>query len=126
MQTNTTVAYLTSQDDLGRGNDNQNETQHVEQIPDGACASWMASDDATVRCVAGGLHQPSLERVVDPLPNADKHDPQAEQQRMCVGDTTHVDGKAGSCTRCAKCPKRWYQCSTLSQVFVLSPINTLL
>lgn len=94
-----------SQGNFHHGNAQQQETQDVKQATQGTSLAWMACDDTSTRCIHGGVHQPSHQRVIDPLSYTDEHQPQAEQQGMGIGDPLDVNRKAGHCARCTKCNK---------------------
>ncbi len=83
----------------------QAHPEHVEQHSEDGVTAWVTCDDASARCKGGGRHEPCLQRVVDPLSNPDKHQPQAEQKRLNVGDPLHIKGQSYERTRCAKCHK---------------------
>ena len=92
-------------DDLEERNTQQGNAEQVESISQDARPAWMACEDTSTRCIDGGVHQPGLQGVVDPLPDADKHQAKAEQQRVSVGNSLDLDRQAHNGARCAKCHK---------------------
>ena len=96
---------LRSHRNFEHGNAEQQKSQNVEQTPQSARPAWMACDDAATRCIDGGVHQPGLQRVVDPLPHSNEHQAQAQEQGVGIGDAFDINGQTGYCARCAKCHK---------------------
>lgn len=94
-----------NQRNLHQGHAEQHKTQHIEQIPQGSRAAWMACDDCSTRCVGGGWHVSSLQWVVDPLADADKQNANAQQQSVRIGNPLDINRQAGDCPRCTKCNK---------------------
>ena len=84
----------------------QCDAEQVKSIPQDARPTWMACEDTTARCIDGGMHQPSLEGVVNPLADADKHQSKAEQQRVGVGNALDLNRQAHDGARCTKCHKK--------------------
>jgi hypothetical protein len=80
-------------------------SEHVEQYAKDGATAWVSCDDASARCKDGGPHEPCLQRVINPLSDPDKHQSQAEQKRLNVGDPLYIKGQGRKRTCCSKCHK---------------------
>lgn len=98
-------ALLGSGNDLKKTDAEQQYPESIKATTEGACTAWMACEDTSTRCIDGGMHQPCLKGVVNPLPDTDKHQTQTEQQSVCVGNTFDLDRHAHDSARCTKCHK---------------------
>jgi hypothetical protein len=79
--------------DLVDGDTNENETKQVEEGTQEAWISWISADDPTSGHIYIGGHKFRLERMVNPLSEADEQHSEKQGKGMRVGNAFQIDGQ---------------------------------
>ena len=77
--------------DLVDGDTNKNKAKQVEEGTQEAWISWVSADDPTSAHIHIGVHEFRLERMVNPLSEADEQHPEKQGKGMRVGNAFQVD-----------------------------------
>lgn len=80
--------------DLVNSNGDEQETKDVEEGTQEAWISWVSADDAATGRIRIGRHEFRLERMVDPLADANKHDTEKNGESMCICNALQFDGQS--------------------------------
>jgi hypothetical protein len=92
--------------DLVKRHAQQYQAQQIKAQSLQGVESWMALEDTSTRCINGGLHELSLQGVVNPLTDTQKQKAEAQQQGMNIGNAFYLYRQANNNARCAKCDKK--------------------
>lgn len=89
--------WLSRCDDFVKADTQQHTAQDVKQNPVPFRVAWVPR-----RHIAGGgvgrLNKNALQGMIYPLPDADKEQPQAHQQDVCVGDAPYLERQCSNST----------------------------
>ena len=91
--------------DLVNSNGDKQEAKDVEERTQEAWVSWVSANDAATGRIRIGRHEFRLERMVDPLADANEHEAEKHRESVCVRNALQLDGQSCNGSGCSESHK---------------------